>query len=197
MWSVRTSLASRSTQSTTIIVWQCQRILRLAVAEHQKKTCMAAPSVARALRRRRRRRVAFRRTSQSEKDSRFSFFFLLLASPLQLCAVYQLAVPIERTPYPTTIPYSISMLWYAMQLSRSFGKAYQYTYCWRFQIRARRNASTRQQPFKVDGIGYRVLQQKDGPGQQQQVFFVLPCERKCQPCTKTVTKITSIFRLSL
>lgn len=52
MWSVRTSLASRSTQSTTIIVWQCQRILRLAVAEHQKKTCMAAPSVARALRRR-------------------------------------------------------------------------------------------------------------------------------------------------
>ena len=106
MWSVRTSLASRSTQSTTIIVWQCQRILRLAVAEHQKKTCMAAPSVARALRR---RRAAFRRTSQSEKDSRFSFFFLLLASPLQLCAVHKLAVPIERTPYPTTIP-SSSML---------------------------------------------------------------------------------------
>ena len=110
MWSVRTSLASRSTQSTTIIVWQCQRILRLAVAEHQKKTCMAAPSVARALRRRRRHRAAFRRTSQNEKDSRFSFFFLLLASPLQLCAVHKLAVPIERTPYPTTTIPSSSML---------------------------------------------------------------------------------------
>lgn len=75
MWSVRTSLASRSTQSTTIIVWQCQRILRLAVAEHQKKTCMAAPSVARALRRRRRRR---RRVPSHEPERKGLSLFVLL-----------------------------------------------------------------------------------------------------------------------
>jgi hypothetical protein len=73
MWSVRTSLASRSTQSTTIIVWQCQRILRLAVAEHQKKTCMAAPSVARALRRRRRQAPAPRSAARARTKRTLAF----------------------------------------------------------------------------------------------------------------------------
>ena len=104
MWSVRTSLASRSTQSTTIIVWQCQRILRLAVAEHQKKTCMAAaPSVARAALRRRRRHRRRRVPSHEPERKGLSLFVLLPTTGFPLATLCSTQTRRSYRAYP--LPY--------------------------------------------------------------------------------------------